>query len=613
MATTIQQNVGVATSSQERAHHYDSRKPRGDSQCKAGPAVDTWHNPSLHYEEGLALATQSQDTENNKKSALDDGCSALIAMLRACGKCKDLQQGIRLHDEILKRHFLRRCSDALATMYAKCGALSKAKELLYKHHSKDLYSWTDLIAGYARQGLYHDALECFRQMQYEGLSPDAVTFACILKACGNLKASNMGKRIHDEIARQGLLGTDMVLASALVDMYAKCGALASAQQVLEELPFRNVVSWSALIAGYAQEGQGEQALHCFEQMQCEGFSPDEVTFACVLKACGTIEDVDKGKQIHEEIAKQGFLDTNIVLGSALVDMYAKCGALAKAQQVLEEMPSRNVVSWSALIAGYAQQGLGKEALNCFDQMKREGLSPNAVTYSSVLKACGSIQDIDRGEQIYDQIARQGLLGNNIVLGTAVVDMYVKCGALAKAQKVLEELPSRDAVSWSALITGFCHQGQGEQALTCFKQMLSEGLSPDAVTFSCILNTCSHLGLLEDAHMYFMAMNTKYGVKPSIEHYTCMVDLFGRAGHLDKAARVIQEMPFYDHVAVLSTLMGACRKWGDVNVGRWAFEQAVNVDKRDGSTYVIMADIYAAAGMQEDADMINFMKVENCGI
>lgn len=617
MAITIEQNVGVTNGSKESFQQYVSKEPRVQSQSKAGPAIDIWHNPLLVYEDAKRrVPHHSQAAEpfgKINKFPPDDECSALIAMLRASAKNKDLTEGVRLHDDILKRGLLRRCSDALAFMYANCGAFSKAKELLYAYHSKDLFSWTALIAGYARQGLYQDSLNCFQKLQSEGLSPDAVTFASILKACGNLKAADMGKNIHDEIARQGLLGNDIVLGSALVYMYAKCGALASAQQVLEELPTRNVVSWSALIAGYAQEGQGEQALHCFERMQREGFSPDEVTFVCVLKACGTIGAVDKGEQIHEVIARQGLLDNNIVLGSALVDMYAKFGALTKAQQILEEMPSRNVVSWSALIAGYAQEGQGEQALSCFKQMQREGLSPNAITFASILKACGSIGDIERGEQIYDEVARQGLLGKNVILGTAVVDMYVKCGALAKAQKVLEELPYRDSVSWSALITGLSHQGQGEQALKCFQQMLSEGLSPDAVTFSCVLNSCSHLGLLEDAHMYFMNMNRKYGVKPSIEHYTCMVDLFGRAGHLDKAARIIQEMPFYDYAAVLSTLLGACRKWGDVNVGRWAFEQAINIDKRDGSTYVIMADTYAAAGMQEDANMINFLKMENCGM
>ncbi|KAI5065566.1 hypothetical protein GOP47_0020261, partial [Adiantum capillus-veneris] len=559
------------------------------------------------------LPDASPFRSSNKGSQIQDedvAAAPFVFSLRACAKHKDLYRGTRLHDRILKKGLLEQCSDALVTMYAKCGDLDKAKWLLDMHPSTDVITWTALIAGYAREGQGQNALDCFERMQHEGIAPNAVTYICILKACGAFRAGDKGELIHHEIAKQGLLLNDVMLGTALVDMYAKCGALSKAQDVLEKLTFRDVVCWNALIAGYAEEGQAEKALNCFECMQCEGIAPNAVTYLCILKACASVGASEKGKQVHDEITRQGLLQDNPALGSALVNMYAKCGALEKAQDVLDTLLYRDVVSWNSLITGYAQEGYSERALSCFERMQREGISPDAFTYSCVLKACASLGAADKGKEIYDEIAKQGLLQDNIVLGTALVDMYAKCGALSKAQDVLERHRFRDLVSWNVLIAGYAQEGQQEQALNCFHHMQREAITPNVVTFVCALNVCNHLGLVEEGHAIYTSMGTKYNVQPNLECNTCMVDLFGRAGHLEKAVELIHEMPSCDDSALWLTLLGACRKWRDINVGRWAFEQAVRADKSVGAAYVLMADIYAAAGMQEDARDIEAMRIRN---
>ncbi|KAH7283110.1 hypothetical protein KP509_35G061000 [Ceratopteris richardii] len=446
-------------------------------------------------------------------------------------------------------------------------------------------------------------------MLREGLTPDAVTYTCALKSCSSIGALDKGKQIHEDVDALGLLANDPVLGTALIDMYAKCGALSKAQQVLAELPVKNVATWNALIAGYTQHDEGMQAVSCFEGMQREGVAPDVVTFICVLKACGSIQRVDKGERVHDEIAKRGLLQGNLQLANCLIDMYVKCGALAKAQKVLEELPYRNFVSWSSLIAGFVQQGEGEEALNCFERMQSEGISANAVTFLCLLKACGSIGAVDRGEKLHKEISKQELLQKDYVLGTALVDMYAKCGALTKAHQVLKELSYRDAAAWNALIAGSVQRGEAEKALDYFEEMQQEGLSPGSATFSSILSACSRLGRMEDAQMYFVNMSTKYGIEPILEHYTCMVDLFGRAGHLHKAVEMIEKIPSSDS-GVWSALLSACRKWGDVNVGKWAFDHAVQVNKQASAIYVLMADIYAAAGMHDDAESIEALRIQN---
>ncbi|MCO5595894.1 hypothetical protein L7F22_049945 [Adiantum nelumboides] len=226
------------------------------------------------------------------------------SLIWACSRNKDLQRGTRIHNK-LRQSCLpeKNFSDALVTMYAKCGDLQKAQ----------------------RKG--QNALHYFENMQRKVLFPSAVTYACILKACAAIGKIEKGKQIHFDILRLWLLEHHVKLGNALVDMYAKCGVLRQAEIVLENLPSCNVISWNALLLGYVQNGQGQQALHCFEHMQHEGICPDVVTYLCILKACAMIGAIDKGKQIHDEIIPQGLLENDVGLGGALVDMYAKCGAL----------------------------------------------------------------------------------------------------------------------------------------------------------------------------------------------------------------------------------------------------------------------------------------------
>ena len=396
---------------------------------------------------------------------------------------------------------------------------------------------------------------------------------------------------------------DIMIGTALVDMYMKCDMLSKAQEVHDTLPVHDLVSCNTLIAGYAHHGHGYEALNCYGNMYKEGISPNAITFTCILNACGSIQAIDKGKQVHDEIFYGGFLDENIVLGNALIDMYAKCGKISMAFQVLEELPVRNVVSWNTLISVYSQHNRGHEAFNCFIQMQGEGLSANEVTFASLLHACGTIGAIEKGRQIHDEIVSGDLLKKNIVLGTALVDMYAKCGMVEKAHEMLEELSFRDIVCWSALIAGHAQEGQGHSALMCFTQMQNEGIIPDEVTFLCVLNACSHSGHLNEAETYYENMSKKYGIIPKIEHHTCMVIIFGCAGCFDKALSIMKTITCFNDPSVWLALLGACRKWKNVELGRFAFDHTIWLDENITAAYTLMAAIYADVGMHKEAKML----------
>ena len=373
-------------------------------------------------------------------------------------KRKDLIKGSRIHAEIAKSgllHDMNIClGNSLVNMYAKCGAFVKAHAVFDELPVQDVVSWNILIGEYAKYGHGKEALICYEEMRLNGICPTAVTFVFILKACGIIRETCKGQEIHYEVVRLGLLKKNCIVGNALVGMYAKCGELAKAQTLHDELSTQSLITWNALISGYAHRGRSHDALNCFEQMRSEGLSPDGVTFTCILKACANVGDVSKGKLIHDEVIRKGLLYRNVVLGTALVDMYAKCGLLVKAHEVLKELHIRDAVAWSALIAGYAQHEQGHEALQCFEQMQREGFSPDVVTFTSILKACGSTGDVDKGKEIHDEITRRGFLKKNILLGNALLDMYARCGSLHIAQEVLQRIQSREVITWNALLSGF---------------------------------------------------------------------------------------------------------------------------------------------------------------
>ena len=280
------------------------------------------------------------------------------------------------------------------------------------------------------------------------------------------------------------------------------------------------------------------------------------------------------------------------MGTALIDMYTSCGLLPEAEDVFHKMPIQDVVSWTALIAGYAIHGHGREALKCFEKMQLKGISPNSVTFLCIVKACGNIGYLEMGEEIHEKVQKQGLLEKNIMLGTAVVDMYAKCSAPDKARQVFAKLPARDVVSWTALMRGYAHLGDSENVFSLFHDMLGQHIKPDPVTFIVVLSVCSRTGLLSKSWTYFEAMSRDYGISPMHEHHNCMVDVHGRSGQLEGAFDIIGKLSFCGNAEMLHSMMGACRNLGNMEVGKQVFKHAMCSNGKDSVAYVLMSQICA---------------------
>ncbi|KAI5058862.1 hypothetical protein GOP47_0027032 [Adiantum capillus-veneris] len=513
--------------------------------------------------------------EQMQSEGISPNAATYVSLLKAFGTVGAIDKGIEIHNEIERHGLLEQdvvIGNTLVDICAEHGSFRKARELFDKLDVRNVFSWNALIAGYVEHGYEKEALKCFEQMQLEGVIPSATTWVCVLKVCGNTGARVRGKHFHALLEGTGLIERDAWVGSSLVDMYGKCGLPTSAQQVFEKLPVRDVVCWTALMAGYAEHGDFNKASQCLEQMQLEDVPLSPVASALTFKLFGKAGALSKGQDLHNSIENNG-LYTDQYVCSSVVDMYVKCGSIAKAQEAFNKIPDRNLVSWTSLLRGYIEHGHEKEAIKCYDQMQREGFFPNDVTLLCCLKACGNIGNVEWGNKLHAEVERRGLLEGTFV-GNSLVSMYAKCNSLKAAKKVFDRLPIQDLVSWNALMTGYAECGEIESIFDVFSKMLGSGIQPDSITFVLVLTACTRAGELRKGETLFEAMSKKYGILPTIEHFTCVIDNLGRSGHIDKGLTMIRKLPIRPDPVLWRCVLSACKFWGSVNYGQQGFAHAL---------------------------------------
>eukprot|EP01018_Ginkgo_biloba_P026783 Gb_12573 [translate_table: standard] len=409
--------------------------------------------------------------------------------------------------------------------------------------------------------------------------------------------------MHDFILRNSC-ESDVFVRTALIDMYTKCGNIETARELFDKMSNRNVVSWNAMIAGYAQNGHANEALTLFYQMQLQEEIPDSVTIVSVLHACTRSGDLQQGRSVHNYIIQRGF-ESDIYVGNSLLAMYAKCGRVDVTRQLFDKMSKRNVVSWNAMIAGYTQNGHDNEALILFHQMPMVEMTPDLATILSVLLGCANLAALQQGKWIHGYIIRSGF-ESDICVENSLIDMYAKCGNIQIARQLFDKMTERDVVSWNAMIESYGMHGCGEDVLTLFSQMQQTGIRPDDITFIYVLSACSHAGLIKEGWQYFDYMTQNYGITPCMEHYACMVELLGRAGHLDEAQDFIEKMPLEPGASVWGGLLGACRIHSNIKLGKCVADHLFNLQPEHHGYYVLLSNIYAAAGRWDDVANVRTM-------
>ncbi|KAI5071931.1 hypothetical protein GOP47_0014182 [Adiantum capillus-veneris] len=562
--------------------------------------VATWNSLIVGYVEHQAMDEAIRCFQQMGDQGISPSVITFVEILKACGFMGWMRNAQEVYSYVIKKGLEKELfvGSILIVVYFKCGSLIEAHDVFKKSPAHALVSWNALTNGYADAGHGEEALNSYEQMQHKGVSADAVTFLCCLKACVAIRSLDKGQRLHCELTKKGL-EKELPIGNMLVDLYAKCRSLLEARKVFDKLLNRNVISCTALIGGYVYLGRDEEALFCLEQMQREGIALGPLTYIFSLKACGSSLAANKGKELHIDIVKKGAIEKEGFVGSTLVDMYASCGLLDEAQNVFAKLPFQDSISWTALIEGVSEHGSPEDALNHYEEMKMAGASPDAVTFVCILKACSSAGATSKAEEIHVEIVKKGLEGD-LFIGDLLVDVYAKCGLLTTAQEVFNKLHVRDVLLWNALIAGYAQLGESSNAFELFEKMIAEGEEPDASTFINLITACNHAGLVGKGHMCIALMGDKYGVTPAMEHFTCMLDLLGRAGCIGAMVIMINEVPFHPNNVFWLSVIGACRKWGIVELGKLAFENAVVLPEKRAAPYVGMSNIYADAAMEEKA-------------
>ncbi|KAI3444278.1 hypothetical protein Pfo_000943 [Paulownia fortunei] len=534
------------------------------------------------------------------------------SLLKACGGLRRVDYGEKIHTHLMKTGYLSDVviASSLIGVYAKCGLFGSAVKLFDEMPERDLACWNNVISCYYQSGQCEKALEYFERMRSTGLRPNSVSFTTAISSCARLLDLERGRRIHEEVLRSGLV-MDAYVSATLVDMYGKCGCLERAKEVFDEIKNKSLVSWNAMIGGYSQIGDSVSCIELLVRMNEEKVRPSSTTISSLLVACAKSARLRHGRFIHGYIIRNDVF-SDIFVESSLVDFYFKCGSVGLAEKVFSMMSKSDIVAWNVMISGYASAGCYFEALGIYDDMRAAGIRPDAITLTSALAACSQLAALERGKEFHKYITESRLNSNEVVMG-ALLDMYAKCGAVKEAVGVFNQLSTRDLVSWTSMIVAYGSHGQAFEALKLFDEMLQTHIRPDRVTFLAVISACSHAGLVDEGQNYFSLMVHDYGIRPTTAEYSCLIDLLGRAGRLHEAYKILQKNSYIkEDVDLLSTLFAACHLHGELNLGEKVANLLIEKDPDDPSTYVVLEKMYAATKKWDEARRIRF-KMKELGL
>nr|XP_043626828.1 pentatricopeptide repeat-containing protein At2g03880, mitochondrial [Erigeron canadensis]XP_043626835.1 pentatricopeptide repeat-containing protein At2g03880, mitochondrial [Erigeron canadensis]XP_043626843.1 pentatricopeptide repeat-containing protein At2g03880, mitochondrial [Erigeron canadensis] len=439
------------------------------------------------------------------------------------------------------------------------------------------------------------AIKALNFMQENHIWADSVTYSELVKCCLARGAIREAKLVQKHVFSNGY-EPKTFLVNIFINMYVKFNMLDDARKLFDEMPERNVVSWTTMIAGFANAVLEDEAMRFLVLMVRDGVSPNTFTYSSVLKACSGLFSL---RQIHCGISKAG-LDSHVFVRSALIDNYSKWGELQNALVVFDEKDTRDLIVWNSVIGAFAQNSDGDEALSLFKRMKRCGLMADQATLTSVLRACTGLSLLELGRQVHVHVLKYD---RDLILSNALLDMYCKCGSMEDARFEFSRMVDKDVISWSTMIIGLAQNGFSHDALETFQIMKRSGTKPNYITLLGVLFACSHAGLVDKGRLYFQSMEKFYGIKPGREHYGCMVDLLGRAGNLDEAVDLIHSMGSDPDVVTWRTLLGACKIHDNRDLAAYAAKRVLDLEPDDAGTYVLLSNVYAKTRRWEDADQV----------
>lgn len=539
-------------------------------------------------------------------------------LFHSCAQKKSLQQGMALHHYLLDKHptiqndlFL---TNNLINMYSKCGHLIYAHHLFDQMPRRNFVSWTVLISGYAQCGLIRECfslfsglLACFR--------PNEFAFASVLSACEE-HGINYGVQVH-AVALKMSLDVDVFVANALITMYSKSSGGDSnggydqssddAWNVFKSMEDRNLISWNSMISGFQFRGLVDKAIGLFVHMYCNGIGFNGATLLSVLTTlnqCSTVDDSNNIHlrncfQLHCLTIKSGLI-SQVKVVTALVKSYANLrGHISECYKLfLDSNGQHDIMSWTAIITVFAERD-PEQAFLLFCQLHRENYVLDRHTFSIALKACAYFVTEQHALAVHSQVIKKGFQEETVV-SNALIHAYARSGSLALSEQVFDEMGCRDLVSWNSMLKSYAMHGRANDALELFPRM---DIRPDSATFVALLSACCHTGLVEEGEKIFNSMTENHGISPQLDHYACMVDLYGRSGLILKAEELIRKMPMKPDSVIWSSLLGSCRKHGETRLAEMAANKFKELEPKNSLAYIQLSNIYSSEGSFNEAGLI----------
>ncbi|KAL4038012.1 hypothetical protein IC575_001615 [Cucumis melo] len=576
-----------------------------------------------------------------------------------------LNDAQKLFDEMPERNVFS--WNAIISAYIKSQNLRTARALFDSAVYKDLVTYNSMLSGYARSDGYEGkALGFFMEMQTapDMIRIDEFSLIIMLNLTAKLCVISYGKQLHSFMLKTAN-DLSVFAASSLIDMYSKCGFFKEACRVYygcgevvdsvsrnamvaaccregeidvaldlfwKELEQNDVVAWNTMISGFVQNGYEEESLKLFVRMADEKVGWNEHTFASVLSACSNLRSLKLGKEVHTYVLKNRLI-ANPFICSGLVDVYCKCNNMRYAESVHSELRMQNVYSITSMIVGYSSQGNMAEARKLFDSLdeknsvvwtalffgyvklqqceavfellseyRKEAKVPDVLILISIIGACAIQAALAPGKQIHSYMLRAGIKLDT-KLTSSLVDMYSKCGSIIYAERIFREVSDKDSIIYNIMIAGYAHHGWENEAVQLFEEMVENDLKPDAITFVALLSACRHGGLVELGEHFFDSMSNDYNINPEIDHYACMIDLYGRANQLDKALEFMRKIPIQLDAVIWGAFLNACRINGNAELAREAEDELLVIEGENGARYVQLANVYAAEGNWEEMGRI----------
>ncbi|KAB5532453.1 hypothetical protein DKX38_019123 [Salix brachista] len=465
--------------------------------------------------------------------------------------------------------------------------------------SEQIVIWNAMIRGYAFNGPFQECIQMFDEMPHRGLKPHNFTYPYVINSCCELELYGKGKRVHCEIVKSGF-ESSYAVANSLLNMYLKMPAsfvaglagnckLDDARKIFDDMPVRPVELWNQMMGKYVNTGNVKSARELFDIMP----QRDIVSWNSMILGYAKVGEVANARDVFEKMPEK-----NVISWTSMIGAYADTGDLETARMFFETMPQRNVVSWNSMISSYAKHGKFVDSLNLFVKMQSEGVAPDGYTFVSVLSACSNLGDLEFGKYIH--YLTRDLSRSEVMIGTALTEMYAQCGDVDKAFAVFIKIGKRDVFCWNVIIKALALHGRSEEAIQIFLLMRKTGLKPNDFTFTSALFACSHGGLVEEGLGIFNSMEKYYKISPKITHFACLIDMLCRNGQLEEAMLLVEDMPFKPDVAIWGALLGGCRVTGDSKLAEKVVEKATELETNDSGAYVLLSNIHASAGQWIEA-------------